>query len=178
MDECISATVMRALVTVTLVVSWGAGCSSSSAKCEDAALVRLHFNQAAQNCRVNIFPASADGGTSDGGTLASVPSYQFTSSPGGSGDCPNLDIVPPKTPTVACDVVQGPGPTSCEANSGCFTLTFWGAAGTALRAAIGPQRFDAFLVCNGVVVDQSTFDPAAPVNEVYCRDVSSGAIAH
>jgi hypothetical protein len=75
-------------------------------------------------------------------------------------------------------VVEGPGPTSCEANSGCFTLTFWGDAGTALRAAIGSQMFDAFLVCNGVVVDQSTFDPAAPVNQVYCRDVSSGAIAH
>jgi hypothetical protein len=178
MDERISATVIRALLTATLVASSGAGCSSSSVKCESAALIRLHFNQPAQNCRVNIFPAGADGGISDGGTLASVPSYQFASSAGGSGNCPNLDIVPPKSSTVVCDVVEGPGPTSCEASSGCFTLTFWGAAGTALRAAIGSQTFDAFLVCNGVVVDQSTFDPAAPANQIYCRDVSSGAITH
>ncbi len=165
------------VAAAALTASLWAGCSSP-AKCQDAALVRLHFNQQAQNCRVNIFPAGTDGGTIDAGTLASVPSYQFASSPGGPGNCPDLDIVPPSTPTVACDVVQGPTPTSCEANAGCFSLTFWGDAGTALRTAIGSQKFDAFLFCNGVIVDQSLFDPAAPANEVYCRDVSSGAIAH
>ena len=166
---------MRAAVATLLISSWlvssGAGCSSP-AKCEDAALVQLHFNQPADNCRVNIFPAGADAGT-----LATIPSYQFPSSPGGTGNCPILEVVPPAAPTVACQALQGPTPTSCAVSAGCFTLTFWGDAGTALRTAIGSKEFDAFLFCNGVIVDQSKFDPAAPANEVYCRDVAGGGVS-
>jgi hypothetical protein len=166
---------MRAYGILVSAVLTGTGCAGDPL-CQDAAIIQLLPQPPGQfaNCRVNIFPATVTGVSPPGPT----PSYEFMNPPlhGWNERCPFLDIVPPSDRHIDCSTIQGPTPTSCFADSGCFSLTFWDQAGTALRRALGTEKFDVYLYCDQRIVGARVYDATAPSEAVYCRSPKTGGI--